>query len=580
MEIFEDSGTKDSAWSKERGGVSVSDNARFYNVALHSSSLSKAIFGDQIVNVVHKSPDSTQRAIAKGYREIPLSDIQLSRELYPDDAKPGYVKLQPRQRKMYSTRINERTTTTALYRGEEEAKQEWEQEIAHVKGLCHPNLVQLYAISEGESVYAAIYHGELISLAELLGGASQTTLSRVEWSLTWSLQFWMSSNEIAHILKASVRDLRFSFNFSVSTGQFCFRIDPKRTWQAPTPLGSTDPQQVQALTSPVILSAPLAHIYSICITQRPGFSEGDYWGRAWKRSTWGTIASRATIVSLSDNSFGIVAGVSSSSYIHDTSPYGSINRNDWQSPGLGNRGRSRLEALPNGWRSSYFPSCCVQAGMPPFSFYMSAGFGTRTLWICQAEHFLQRLHGKRPRGTYAPVEDLDVEILVEPTPEMPTAFLFLAPPDTVFLPTTNIQRLAYWSLRADGEERLTARQAERLQLPPIQIEASIRGERYSEQNYEEVRAVHEARGFNPYTCEIANSLGYPLLDFLTPAKPRVNKGKCQRRIQGSNSDVFQFISSMRIGKTEIRVLKSFFRLNTRAKIHRTSWIWEHSSQKV
>ncbi|KAJ7157702.1 hypothetical protein C8R43DRAFT_1183142, partial [Mycena crocata] len=68
----------------------------------------------------------------------------------------------------------------------------------------------------------------------------------------------------------------------------------------------------------------------------------------------------------------------------------------------------------------------------------------------------------------------------------------------------------YWSLQKDGTERLSEAQLEDLAPPEVIFEVSVLGQSWSEQEYQMIQQFHAAKGFNPYSTDIATKFGYPL----------------------------------------------------------------------
>ncbi|KAJ7094198.1 hypothetical protein C8R44DRAFT_814826 [Mycena epipterygia] len=57
--------------------------------------------------------------------------------------------------------------TVAVYQGEN-AEEAWRRDIANYSGLRHPNIVQLYGAVNSGSLYATIFHDDLVPFEEFL----------------------------------------------------------------------------------------------------------------------------------------------------------------------------------------------------------------------------------------------------------------------------------------------------------------------------------------------------------------------------------------------------------------------------
>ncbi|KAJ6462938.1 hypothetical protein C8R45DRAFT_785720, partial [Mycena sanguinolenta] len=69
---------------------------------------------------------------------------------------------------------------------------------------------------------------------------------------------------------------------------------------------------------------------------------------------------------------------------------------------------------------------------------------------------------------------------------------------------------AYWSLDPSGVDRLRLQDATRLGFPSFKLIAKAYGRSWDASIYDGLRQFHEAKGFDPYSQDIARHLGYPL----------------------------------------------------------------------
>jgi hypothetical protein len=70
---------------------------------------------------------------------------------------------------------------------------------------------------------------------------------------------------------------------------------------------------------------------------------------------------------------------------------------------------------------------------------------------------------------------------------------------------------AYWSLDPSGVNRLSGKAAEDLGFPAIQVEMYAHVQSWDVSIYDGICQFHEAKGFNPFSQEVAIELGSPLL---------------------------------------------------------------------
>ncbi|KAJ6462835.1 hypothetical protein C8R45DRAFT_791769, partial [Mycena sanguinolenta] len=69
---------------------------------------------------------------------------------------------------------------------------------------------------------------------------------------------------------------------------------------------------------------------------------------------------------------------------------------------------------------------------------------------------------------------------------------------------------AYWSLDPSGVHRLSLKEATQLGFPSFEFTTKAEGCSWDSSVYEGLRQFHEARGFDPYSQDIARHLGHPL----------------------------------------------------------------------
>ncbi|KAF7332791.1 hypothetical protein MKEN_00162900 [Mycena kentingensis (nom. inval.)] len=192
------------------GGTHVGDHGRLYNVQFQSAS--DVTFGDRIIQQIR---DAEEAAVARGYRTIPMGDIALHGEV-----------LQQRHCKFYAARVKGLPATVTVYRGGDDAKkiclsssartafltptQQWEQEVMEsARGLCHPNLLQLFAVAAINQRYAVVYHGDLIPVEEL--ASRRSVLSRADLWLRAAVEMEAVMDEVDHILDAENSTSYFLF---------------------------------------------------------------------------------------------------------------------------------------------------------------------------------------------------------------------------------------------------------------------------------------------------------------------------------------------------------------------------------
>ncbi|KAJ7064442.1 hypothetical protein C8F01DRAFT_768140 [Mycena amicta] len=159
--------------------------------AAQNFTISGGSFNSHVQQIVPREPLSD-------FRTIRIGDIDLREELHTGDSNTyrGYLhRHQPmksvvRTRRMYSATVEGREMTVVMYQGNEQEKEDWVTEVKTISSLRHPNLLQLYGIASSGRTYAAIYHGDLVSLDHLLDHHQANPRMRVNIRLQLSVEYW------------------------------------------------------------------------------------------------------------------------------------------------------------------------------------------------------------------------------------------------------------------------------------------------------------------------------------------------------------------------------------------------------
>ncbi|KAF8174167.1 hypothetical protein K438DRAFT_2023226 [Mycena galopus ATCC 62051] len=111
-------------------------------------------------------PPEQSIVIPADFRMIPLGDV-LNQICIADTS--GAVRRRQSSRKIYAARlaIDGRLSkmTAAVYQGEI-GEEEWRHELKTYTGIRHPNIVQIYGTVKSRGLYATLFYGEFMPLAE------------------------------------------------------------------------------------------------------------------------------------------------------------------------------------------------------------------------------------------------------------------------------------------------------------------------------------------------------------------------------------------------------------------------------
>ncbi|KAJ7627503.1 hypothetical protein B0H17DRAFT_1024312 [Mycena rosella] len=137
-------------------------------------------------------------------------------------------------------------------------------------------------------------------------------------------------------------------------------------------------------------------------------------------------------------------------------------------------------------------------------------------WLSQANHIFKCLNITSNYEQYAVVDYVGYRLTFSGPNGLPPGYLFLCPlkyfhsHDPTCFPYPDFP--AYWSLDPTGIERLSTEEATDLGFPSFEFKMMVIGFSWDSSAYDGLRAFHEAKGFDPYSQDVARHLGYPLYE--------------------------------------------------------------------
>ncbi|KAF7330666.1 hypothetical protein MSAN_02451900 [Mycena sanguinolenta] len=170
--------------------------------------------------------------------------------------------------------------------------------------------------------------------------------------------------------------------------------------------------------------------------------------------------------------------------------------------------RGTGKVMPNGW--TRFQSGDVIDNALYLSFTI---FPDRHTWLSQANHIFRRLHLFNFED-YVIVDVIFFFLdILETTKNPPAGFLFLCPKEDFLTGSASFcwpACPAYWSLDPSGIDRLSSGDATQLGFPTLELTTEAMGDYWDDGVYEGLSQFHQAKGFDPYSQDIARHLGLPL----------------------------------------------------------------------
>ncbi|KAJ6568611.1 hypothetical protein B0H19DRAFT_686187 [Mycena capillaripes] len=167
--------------------------------------------------------------------------------------------------------------------------------------------------------------------------------------------------------------------------------------------------------------------------------------------------------------------------------------------------------MANGWtRCDTGAKLCLN---PSMSFWTT---GDVRPWLSQGNYILSRLPSSSASKNYAVVHQAIFQLIIsEPSKAIPEGYLFLCPA-TDFQSGPGSFRWpecpAYWSLDPSGSTRLRTEAALALGFPAFEMMSAAQVLSWDENTYAGVRQFQEAKGFDPYSQDVARHLGHPLYE--------------------------------------------------------------------
>ncbi|KAF7340638.1 hypothetical protein MSAN_02135700 [Mycena sanguinolenta] len=132
--------------------------------------------------------------------------------------------------------------------------------------------------------------------------------------------------------------------------------------------------------------------------------------------------------------------------------------------------------------------------------------------LSQANHIFRRLNIMSNFEDYVFINHVRFDLnIFQTTGNPPEGFLFLCPqedfqtgPSSFCCPACP----AYWSLDPSGIDRLSSEVAAQLVFPPFELTVTVHSSSWDASVYEGLRQFHEAKGFDPYSQDVALLLDY------------------------------------------------------------------------
>ncbi|KAJ7677083.1 hypothetical protein DFH06DRAFT_1169723, partial [Mycena polygramma] len=134
-------------------------------------------------------------------------------------------------------------------------------------------------------------------------------------------------------------------------------------------------------------------------------------------------------------------------------------------------------------------------------------------WLSQSNHIFERCQIRSNLADYVFVRDAFFKVTISTTKGVPAGFLFFCPVDDLRISTSSLgwpACPAYWSLDPSGTPSLSMEEANKAGFPELQFNTKIWGKSWDSSVYAGLRKFHRAKGFDPYSQDVALHLGHKL----------------------------------------------------------------------
>ncbi|KAK7006309.1 hypothetical protein R3P38DRAFT_3037816 [Favolaschia claudopus] len=441
-------------------------------------------------------------------------------------------------RTVQSAQIDGRDFTVAKYDGYK-AQKEWKRHVKDHMGIRHANVLQIFGIVEGQNVYAAVFHGDLVPVDNFLHAYRQYPLKFCYIHSSLATDYFEGGCYLYHNFRYDLNRNNSTLLVNHLTGHLC--LDPVGntrhhlcSFRAPLNIDkSLQPPPMQ------VLSAPDSNL----IVELFDFSDYHvtcYIVLSTRRAM--PIATTATLHVGSVLYYG-------NSELDDPIVVAFRPATDWKHLLMGywrhDTPTRPLKELSRDWthRTQFSYRQLIEQtelgnGLPT---NLVMELMDRVLrsddWLSQANHIFRRSSISSNRGDYWLLDSIKFRCHLHPvknaTSHRPEGFLILCPPEDFRATLSGLPEAkqppegyraalassfkwpetpAYWSLDYWGSSRLSTEEAAQLGFPSIHFSTELQLLSWDDSVYAGIREFHCAKGCGPESQEIAKGLDRPLYE--------------------------------------------------------------------
>ncbi|KAJ7610503.1 hypothetical protein FB45DRAFT_1038070 [Roridomyces roridus] len=426
----------------------------------------------------------------------------------------------PLCRRTYSARINGRESdmTVAVYQGQN-AEEEWRRDVRRYSGVRHPNFLQVYGISGTSSLYATVFHDDLIPLTEIYLSCKHSVLATAYLDAYFGVALGDAETHINSISGMFLYPGSYTPWMRRSTGRLCVDLSP-----------SAVDTRILPTTLPVrVPHIPLPHLRSQDSTNIIAALTVDQYQE---------IINYCHTISLSSSESLLVRGqIKLGSLVHYRSPTDepieiasiesrcAIEDSGWKLKVRGSPGPPRPTRMKNGWTRFNYSSNSTIMGMASRSIHWPKAVNS---WLPQANFMLSSLGVTSEYEHYRIIYGVEYWLSFSSTPngQRTYGYLFLCPLNDLQTGSSSFSSkdpgngnenrftrpplAAYWSLDPSGSTRLTHCQAQLLGFPSLELKMKIWARSWDSRVYYGVWEFQRGKGWDPASQDVARAMRIPL----------------------------------------------------------------------
>ncbi|KAJ6536961.1 hypothetical protein B0H19DRAFT_380106 [Mycena capillaripes] len=459
---------------------------------------------------------------------IPLGDMNLLNEIRLDDGfdiRPGRGSVTRLSiRRTYSARIKGRKSdmTVAVYQGQN-AEEEWQRDVKKYSGVRHPKFLQIYGVLEPCSLYATVFHDDLISLQEIYWLCRRSALATAYLDAHFGLELWDAELYIHSITGTFLHHGSYTPWMRRYTGRLCVDLSASTIHRHILPAILPGGNVPHISIPPLPRDQDAAILDALTLQQHLEILNHCHNISQWSSESM-LVNKRMKLGTL----VYLQSGCAEEPIEIASIPTCELKDSGWKLRILGSSVPSKPTRMRNGWiRFDYFN-------------IMTAGIATREIhwphaansWLPQANYIFSSLNITSNYEHYRIVDGIEYRLSFPNTSEVSPedGYLFLCPlanfhasGSTRF---TCPSLAAYWSLDPSGTRRLNHWRATMLGFPSVELKMKVWTRTWDENVYAGLRQFHRGKGFDPDTQDVARHMGVVLYespwidDQLEDGKPR------------------------------------------------------------